>query len=336
MRRESVQRRLAVDTGFHPDRLNMGFAAQVAAFMYLGAAVASLLLCFAPSAVAGQRPLDLLLFVASLVGAVVWFVVFDRAPLWLLYGGTCFGTVIISAGAFLANATGQGVALYIWGVIYAFVFFRRRVAGLYLAAVCASDAVVLRLADSGDTWPSLWVLASLTLVAVGCVVGALRDRLALELRRSEEQARTDELTGLPNRRALIEDLEAALASGVPHRLVLCDLNGFKSYNDTLGHHEGDRLLERVAARLQRCAVGRGRGYRLGGDEFCALWPASADLTVAGIEWALRDHAEAVAITAALGVVDLPGEADHADGALRIADARMYDDKRSAPRPARAA
>src|SRR4051812_40144258 len=218
MRREWMQRRLALDTGFHPDRLNMAFAAQVAAFMYLGATVASILLCFAPGTVQAQVPLDLTLCALSLVGAVVWLVVFDRAPLWLLYGGTCFGTVIISVGAFLANATGQGVALYIWGVIYAFVFFPRRVASCYLAAVCASDALVLRLSDPGNTWVSLWLLASLTLIAVAFVVGALRDRLAVELRRSEEQARTDALTGLPNRRALTEDLDAALASGVAHRL----------------------------------------------------------------------------------------------------------------------
>ena len=61
-------------------------------------------------------------------------------------------------------------------------------------------------------------------------------------------------------------------------LVLFDLDGFKTYNDTFGHPAGDALLTRLGAAL-RTAVGPNSGaYRMGGDEFCTLLPADGDPT----------------------------------------------------------
>ena len=54
-------------------------------------------------------------------------------------------------------------------------------------------------------------------------------------------------------------------------LALFDLDGFKHYNDTFGHPAGDALLERLGGNLARLVAGRGRAYRMGGDEFCALF-----------------------------------------------------------------
>ena len=86
------------------------------------------------------------------------------------------------------------------------------------------------------------------------------------LDQTRADATTDKLTGLPNRRALTDDLDAALASGREHTLAFFDLDGFKEYNDTFGHPAGDALLQRLAAALG--------GYRLGGDEFCLLLPGA--------------------------------------------------------------
>lgn len=329
-----LRRRLDVDTGFDPDRINMAFAAQVAACMYLGAAGTSILLALIPE-LGIATGATMALFALPLVGAVAWIVVFDRAPLWMLYGGMAFGTAIITVGAYLAEATGQGVALYTWGVIYAFVFFPRRIAVYYLAGVCTVYAVVLRIAMPEDAFLGVWLMASMTLATIGLVIGALRDRLANAVRRSEERAITDPLTGLPNRRALMEELDAALASGTPHRFMLCDLNGFKHYNDTRGHQEGDALLERLGDRLARLVDGRGRAYRLGGDEFCVLWPLDAHLAVRDVEHALSDRGPRHEVTAAHGDIELPMEAADADAALRIADGRMYAHK-AAQRERRAA
>ncbi|MHB8660087.1 MAG: GGDEF domain-containing protein [Solirubrobacteraceae bacterium] len=100
-----------------------------------------------------------------------------------------------------------------------------------------------------------------------------QDNLRL-LADSRREATTDPLTGLGNRRKSTADLTRQLADLDRRRpliLMLLDLNGFKQYNDTFGHPAGDKLLERLGARLRGVVDGRGMAYRMGGDEFCALW-----------------------------------------------------------------
>ena len=106
---------------------------------------------------------------------------------------------------------------------------------------------------------------------------AAADIIGHELLR--EQAHTDVLTRLGNRRKLSRDLDERLARAsatTPLVLIMFDLDGFKSYNDTFGHPAGDALLARLGAKLAaRRSPGRARAYRLGGDEFCALIAAGA-------------------------------------------------------------
>jgi diguanylate cyclase (GGDEF)-like protein len=150
-----------------------------------------------------------------------------------------------------------------------------------------------------------------------------------------EQAMTDALTGLGNRRRLTEDLTAAFDSELAHRsssvLLLFDLDGFKSYNDTFGHLAGDELLTRLGERLRSAVDGVGRAYRLGGDEFCAhleLDGIDPQELIARAAAALTETGADYTIAASLGVVLLPQEADSATRALRLADERMYANKRS--------
>jgi diguanylate cyclase (GGDEF)-like protein len=100
------------------------------------------------------------------------------------------------------------------------------------------------------------------------VVAARRYHRDLEVAR--DLAWTDDLTGLGNRRALTGALETALRADRPVGLLLLDLDGFKTVNDTHGHHIGDHVLRVVADRLRAAA---GPGWlvaRLGGDEFAVL------------------------------------------------------------------
>ncbi|HEY4828835.1 MAG TPA: diguanylate cyclase [Solirubrobacteraceae bacterium] len=147
-----------------------------------------------------------------------------------------------------------------------------------------------------------------------------------------EQALTDPLTGLGNRRRLTEDLASAFAErGGASALLLFDLDGFKNYNDTFGHLAGDELLTRLGARLRRAVEGAGRAYRLGGDEFCAhldLDATDPEALVGAAAAALTEAGAGYAIEASLGVVLLPREADSEQRALRLADERMYAHKRS--------
>jgi diguanylate cyclase (GGDEF)-like protein len=149
-----------------------------------------------------------------------------------------------------------------------------------------------------------------------------------------EQAVTDALTGLGNRRKLTADLAGALtdsAEAGPSLLLLLDLDGFKDYNDTFGHLAGDALLARLGAKLRRAMGGHGRAYRLGGDEFCAhidLDGQDPDALILRAAGALSEAGTEFTIQASLGVVLLPHEADSADHALQLADERMYANKRT--------
>ncbi len=107
-------------------------------------------------------------------------------------------------------------------------------------------------------------------------VGTFND---ITLRKSaEDEIRSlafyDPLTQLPNRRLLLDRLEQALASSNRHQrkgaLLFIDLDNFKTLNDTLGHDQGDRLLQQVAERLTRCTREGDTVARLGGDEFVVM------------------------------------------------------------------
>lgn len=158
-----------------------------------------------------------------------------------------------------------------------------------------------------------------------------RENIALLL-ASQHEASTDALTGLANRRALSSELAARLAlrdETRPCVLALFDLDGFKHYNDCFGHPAGDALLQRLGGNLAVHLGSRGTAYRMGGDEFCVLLDidGSADVDVASAAGALSEHGEGFAIGCSYGFVTLPAEAHEIEDALRIADQRMYAQKR---------
>ena len=148
------------------------------------------------------------------------------------------------------------------------------------------------------------------------------------LERLRKDALTDSLTGLGNRRALIDDLEQRIAESGPDRefiLAVFDLDGFKRYNDSFGHPAGDALLARLGGRLQ-ALVGPGvAAYRMGGDEFCVLAELGADgaEVVARASEALTESGEAFYVGCSYGTVVIPAEASTSSDALRISDGRMY-------------
>ena len=153
-----------------------------------------------------------------------------------------------------------------------------------------------------------------------------------------EQAVTDPLTGLGNRRKLGAELESAFAADGQSLLLLFDLDGFKDYNDTFGHLAGDQLLSRLGAKFRRAVDGRGRAYRLGGDEFCAhldLDGHDADEMILAVAASLTESGADYTIGSSVGAVVLPREAGSPELALRLADERMYANKRSRSTAARA-
>jgi diguanylate cyclase (GGDEF)-like protein len=179
---------------------------------------------------------------------------------------------------------------------------------------------------------SVW-LSVATLAAVILRMGiSFRENNAL-MAALHDDASTDALTKLANRRKLLDDLDRALAMGRDargsHVFALYDLDGFKLYNDTYGHPAGDSLLRKLGATLAAAVEPGGSAYRLGGDEFCILVPSSASAAERIVETgreALTEHGEGFRISASAGAVLISAEATVASEAMRLADRRMYAEK----------
>uniref|UniRef100_UPI00356156F8 putative bifunctional diguanylate cyclase/phosphodiesterase n=1 Tax=Actinotalea sp. TaxID=1872145 RepID=UPI00356156F8 len=178
-------------------------------------------------------------------------------------------------------------------------------------------------------------LAILTLALTGW-----RMQLALaEARGAAEAMRlslTDELTGLPNRRALMKATDHALQHRGPASIVLIDLDAFKDINDSLGHAVGDDVLVALAARLERSAPAGVRIARLGGDEFGLLVPSEDDLDLFEAAQAVRAvlreplfvHGIDVSIDSSAGIARRHEDDAAGTELLRRADIAMYEAKTS--------
>ena len=206
------------------------------------------------------------------------------------------------------------------------------VAELYLpydgvAATVARDGrmlVLLLLGGLGLLWAALYR-----------VVARASRRLGSELARNEHQALHDALTGLPNRTLLFDRVERALAhdrrQGSSTAVLLLDLDRFKEVNDTLGHHNGDRLLCEVASRLTHALRAADTLARLGGDEFAVLLPGTdgegalvlAHRLVDALHAPIELDGLSIAVGASIGVAVAPEHGDDPERLLQRADVAMY-------------
>jgi diguanylate cyclase (GGDEF)-like protein len=119
-----------------------------------------------------------------------------------------------------------------------------------------------------------------TEISIGIVVAALVHQVRKAHAELHRLAVTDALTGLHNRRAFVEAVEADCARSrrtrQPLSVICIDLDCFKDVNDRAGHAEGDRVLKLLAAAIQETVREVDRGFRLGGDEFAILLPGSSN------------------------------------------------------------
>ena len=300
-------------------------------------------------------PLSDLLLLSLLAGGLVVIGRGAGACWWWLSGGlavfvatdTLYAYQVVH-GSYIAG----GPLDYAWG--FAFLCFGMAVcqnrrsgttsrptgrSALVVPAACAAVAVGLLFrgyfqARGGE--PIAGVLALGAVLAALARTGlSFRDVRALA--DSRRQARTDELTGLPNRRFVFEALDAGderLASGSPMALLVLDLDRFKEINDSLGHMIGDALLREVGPRL----LGQLRGddvlARLGGDEFVVL---AADLDVEGalrlgerlreqLQRPFRFSGMSLTIDASVGVAVGPVHSTVSAELLQLADLAMYSAK----------
>ena len=187
----------------------------------------------------------------------------------------------------------------------------------------------------------------LMLVAMGMMVVRIRAdrallqaanlRLAELLDGAERMARTDPLTGLPNRRAFLERLTEELARSRRTRDALCvaylDLDNFKRLNDRDGHAEGDAFLKEVGLAIRDTVRASDFAARLGGDEFAVLFiEAKAGTTellaqrLLGRIRELGDGHPGLDLGASIGVALFDAPPERAEEVLQRADAAMYQAK----------
>jgi diguanylate cyclase (GGDEF)-like protein len=191
-----------------------------------------------------------------------------------------------------------------------------------VAALVAGATIAAVVGGSGrreaEFAAVIGVVALLALVLLVC--GQLQRARAATRR----EALSDSLTGLGNRRRLFADLAMIQGQGGRALLALCDLDGFKSYNDRLGHQAGDELLHALGQRMSLAVDGRGRAYRMGADEFCLLLVGATDASEveAIAQRVIGADGDRLGVSFSYGVADVGPDADPGD-AVRLADQRMY-------------
>lgn len=222
-----------------------------------------------------------------------------------------------------------------------------RVLSAYLAGDYESYSLEYRFLSKAGGWK--WVLSK------GMVVS--RDEHGSPLRmvgtnaditkqkNTEEQvwqqANFDHLTNLPNRKMLYENIEREMIKANNHDLqfvlLYLDLDGFKEVNETLGHQQGDLLLQQAAIRLNACTDSRSVVARLGGDEFVIFLPAFEGDVIKRVESVANDVLstigkafqlldEEVFVSASIGIGIFPDDASSVEGLMQCVDQAMYASK----------
>jgi len=194
---------------------------------------------------------------------------------------------------------------------------------------------------NGTVFPMDVAVTEMMVGQVRYLIGSVRDITSRKARNAalRYQALHDALTDLPNRALLMDRLQQALKSAKREHqqvaLIFLDIDRFKTINDTLGHHVGDKLLQQIAQRLRLVLRVSDSVARLGGDEFCLLLPNSdttqamftARKIISAIEKPIQLEGQNLGIGASLGISIYPKHGDTPAILMQRADVAMYVAKR---------
>ncbi|MGH9277052.1 MAG: GGDEF domain-containing protein [Acidimicrobiales bacterium] len=224
---------------------------------------------------------------------------------------------------------------YLWLLVHSFYFLPWRRAAPQIAFIAINYAITLLAI--GGAFPALrYGITMLTTVVIATFVGILRARVDALVTRLSGVARTDPLTGLPNRRAYDEliDLEIARADRTGNTLavLMADVDHFKRINDRFGHPTGDIVLRRVADHLQLTGRRVDVAARVGGEEFVVLLPNTdtrgAFLVAERLRTTLRRSFahDPMVVTMSFGIACYPEDGMDAASLFQAADTALLEAK----------
>ena len=274
---------------------------------------------------------------------------FTHVLRWLLVGIYCMLSVFLLA---IQSRPGNGLALALNAVCFTVYFgccahvwysYRKRgsagslisiVGFLGWSAVFVLGPLVQSFTLSKPIETEVWNIPKYV-VAVGMILLLLED----QIEHNKYLALHDELTGLPNRRLFLDrlslSLERARRMESKAALLVIDLNHFKQVNDSLGHHAGDLLLQKVSQVFSSRVRRSDTVARTGGDEFSLILEeptnrSNAKLVAKSLMEMLREPLEigdsSVQVGASIGVAVFPDDAEDIEALCIAADLRMYDTK----------
>jgi diguanylate cyclase (GGDEF)-like protein len=252
---------------------------------------------------------------------------------------TLVGLAVLFDGA----ASSPSAIFYVWVVLYAAYFLTPGQVALQLGAIAVVHAFVLAGRGFEEAMVTRWSATMLALGVAGAVIAHLVGRLRTSLadhsealeekeelaRRLAADANTDELTGVPNRRAwehlFKREIARAGREEAELSVAILDLDRFKDYNDRYGHPAGDRRLREAAEAWQAELRASDLLARYGGEEFAVLLPGCGPETAATLVERLREvtpHDQ----TVSAGLASLTG-GEKAPELMERADAALYQAKR---------
>ncbi|MBJ7518571.1 MAG: GGDEF domain-containing protein [Solirubrobacteraceae bacterium] len=268
----------------------------------------------------------------SLATAILARYTAERWPDWLWLAVQLITNLLVGMAMYNAGTMPSGAEIFLmWTLVFAAFFLPTRHAVILGVEAGIVLAVAIAVGPTTVKPVTLWVMLMGSFVGVAGVVAALKHQLETAVRRHHDDAVTDPLTLLGNRRRLMDDLADLLtAPPAGAGIALFDLDGFKAFNDAFGHPEGDDLLIRLGRRLQAAVGTAGTAYRLGGDEFCVVinrpGPVALDVLVEHARGSLAEQGPGYAIGSSCGYLALAPGADLVE-TLREVDTRLYVDKR---------
>lgn len=297
-------------------------------------------------------------------------VIFASLVLLLLISGTDFyyrhmqklvawlpmATAVLVATAVMTDPSSlsRNYILYILVMMAAYTVFALQFTYVLVISVFTMALFVLNL--FGDSSAGLLMNMHMTFTITGAfmfvIIGAwmtdrqrrigfhMRQQLVDEREESRRMALHDHLTGLANRRLLMERLALAVArdrrSGCSSVVMFLDLDDFKPINDRFGHRAGDELLVEIGTRLQSVVREVDTLARVGGDEFVIVFEdvksrdcaaILAERVRAQFSLPVEIDSRMVSVAASIGVAIHPGNGETPDELLDAADHAMYDAKK---------